>query len=219
MIFWEAGKSEHSAIFGVKMKYFQYGVKEIRHLQTRDETLSLAINRIGMIQRAVNPNLFEALVNAIVAQQISSKAAATVWGRMVERFSPIQPRDLARLPVEDIQQCGMSMRKARYIHGAAEIVDSGELILEVLAETSDDEVVARLSSLPGIGIWTAEMLMIFSMQRPDVVSWSDLAIRRGMQILYGYDKLDKAQFDHHRQHYSPYGSVASLYLWHIAVEP
>lgn len=200
------------------MKYFQYGEKEIRYLQTRDEKLSLAIDRIGMIQRAVNPNLFEALVNAIVAQQVSSKAAATVWGRMLERFSPIQPREFARLPVIEIQQCGISMRKARYIQGTAEIVDSGELNLEGLAEMSDAEVVAHLSSLPGIGIWTAEMVLIFSMQRPDVVSWNDLAIRRGVQILYGYDSLDKVRFDRHREVYSPYGSVASLYLWRIAVE-
>ncbi|HWQ04785.1 MAG TPA: hypothetical protein VN452_05480 [Longilinea sp.] len=201
------------------MKYLQYGVNEIRYLQKRDEILSLAIDQIGMIQRAVNPNLFEALVNAIVAQQISSKAAATVWGRVMERFSPIQPHKLAGTPVEDIQQCGMSMRKARYIQNAAGIIDRGELNLEGLAELSDDEVVARLSSLPGIGIWTAEMLMIFSMERPDVVSWSDLAIRRGMQILYGYEKLDRAQFENHRQQYSPYGSVASLYLWRISVIP
>ncbi len=200
------------------MNYFQYGVDEIRYLKTRDDKLALAIDRIGMIHRGVNANLFEALVNAIVAQQISSKAAATVWGRMLERFSPIQPENLAGIPVEEIQQCGMSMRKARYIHGTAEIVDSGELNLEALAEMSDDDVVAHLSSLPGIGVWTAEMLMIFSMQRPDVVSWNDLAIRRGMQILYGYESLDKARFDRHRQIYSPYGSVASLYLWRIAVE-
>jgi DNA-3-methyladenine glycosylase II len=201
------------------MKYFQYGIDEIGYLKTRDEMLALAIDRIGMIRRVVNSNLFEALVNAIVAQQISSKAAATVWGRLKERFSPIQPEKLALLPVEDIQQCGMSMRKARYIQNAAMTVDRGELDLDGLAELSDNEVVMRLSSLPGIGVWTAEMLMIFSMQRPDVVSWNDLAIRRGIQILYGYDTLDRARFDYHRQIYSPYGSVASLYLWHIAVEP
>ena len=200
------------------MEYFQYGVKEINYLKTRDGKLAQAIVRIGMIQRPVNSNLFEALVNAIVAQQISSKAAATVWGRVAERFSPISAPKLAITPVEDIQRCGMSMRKARYIQNAAGAVNRGDVNLDGLVEMSDDELVARLSSLPGIGVWTAEMLMIFSMQRPDVVSWNDLAIRRGMQILYGYDTLDKARFEHHRQLYSPYGSVASLYLWRIAVE-
>lgn len=200
------------------MAWFRYGDVETVYLKARDERLALAIERIGAIRRPVNPDLFVSLVNAIVAQQISSKAAATVWGRLVERLGPVAPRRLAEVPVEQIQQCGMSTRKANYIHAAAKKVARGEIDLEALTKLSDAEVVAQLSALPGIGVWTAEMLMIFSMQRPDVVSWHDLAIRRGMQILYGYDKLEKAQFERHRQLYSPYGSVASLYLWHIAVE-
>ncbi len=201
------------------MAYFRYGAKEIEYLKGCDAQLGRAIDRIGPIERGVNPDLFTALVNAIVAQQISSKAAATVWGRVVARFGPIEPGRLAAAPVEDIQQCGMSMRKANYIHSAAQKVSLGEIDLPALAGLPDAEVVARLSSLPGIGVWTAEMLMIFSLQRPDIVSWNDLAIRRGMQILYGHDALTKAQFESHRQQYSPCGSVASLYLWHIAVEP
>lgn len=200
------------------MSHFHYGNVEIDYLKSRDAHLAQAIERIGVIQRPGNPNLFASLVNAIVAQQISSKAAATVWGRLVGRLGPIVPGRLAEVPVEQIQQCGMSMRKANYIHAAAQKVACGEVDLETLTKLPDAEVVAQLSALPCIGVWTAEMLMIFSMQRPDVVSWHDLAIRRGMQILYGYDKLEKAQFEHHRQLYSPFGSVASLYLWHIAVE-
>ncbi|TLN22704.1 DNA-3-methyladenine glycosylase 2 family protein [bacterium] len=201
------------------MAYFRYGAKEIEYLKGCDAQLGGAIERIGPIERGVNPDLFTALVNAIVAQQISSKAAATVWGRVVARFGPIEPERLAMVPVEDIQQCGMSMRKSNYIHSTAQKVSLGEIDLPALAGLPDAEVVARLSSLPGIGVWTAEMLMIFSLQRPDILSWNDLAIRRGMQILYGHAALTKAQFESHRQQYSPYGSVASLYLWHIAVEP
>ena len=82
-----------------------------------------------------------------------------------------------------------------------------------LRELPDDEVIARLVALNGVGIWTAEMILIFSMERPDVVSWGDLAIRRGMMKLYGIGTLDRAAFDRYRKRYSPYGSVASLYLW------
>jgi DNA-3-methyladenine glycosylase II len=113
----------------------------------------------------------------------------------------------------------MSMRKATYIKGMAEACAKGDLDLDGLKLLPDQEVVARLSALRGIGAWTAEMILIFSLQRPDVVSWNDLAIRRGMMILYGLDQLTRDRFDQHRKRYSPYGSVASLYLWEISHEP
>jgi len=110
------------------------------------------------------------------------------------------------------------MRKAGYIKNIAAAVNSGNLNLAELQHLSDNQVIEQLSSQPGIGVWTAEMLMIFSMQRPDIVSWNDLAIRRGMTRLYGLQTLTRADFDTRRQVYSPYGSIASLYLWHISRE-
>jgi 3-methyladenine DNA glycosylase/8-oxoguanine DNA glycosylase len=110
------------------------------------------------------------------------------------------------------------MRKANYIKGIGEAAVSGELDLAGLRDMTDALVVERLSSLPGIGVWTAEMLLIFSLCRPDVVSWGDLAIRRGMMNLYGQKDLSRAQFDRFRKRYSPCGSVASLYLWALSVK-
>lgn len=197
---------------------FRYGKEETNYLKSRDEHLGKAIDRIGPIARPVIPDLFTALVSSIVHQQISNKAAATVWGRVVERFSQVQPETIDDAPVELIQQCGMSMRKAGYIKSIARAVDSGNLNLAELQHLSDIQVIEQLSSQPGIGVWTAEMLMIFSMQRPDIVSWQDLAIRRGMAMLYGLGSINRSQFDEYRQRYSPYGSVASLYLWQISKE-
>jgi 3-methyladenine DNA glycosylase/8-oxoguanine DNA glycosylase len=110
------------------------------------------------------------------------------------------------------------MRKARYIKGISEAVISGDLDLVELSEMPDKGVIEKLSSLPGIGVWTAEMLLIFSLGRPDVVSWGDLAIQRGMMNLYGLKELSKNQFDRFRKRYSPCGSVASLYLWALSVK-
>jgi len=90
------------------------------------------------------------------------------------------------------------------------------LICLQLAHLSDEEVIKQLSLLNGVGIWTAEMLLIFSLQRPDVVSYGDLGIRKGMMKLYGLESLTKKQFESYREHYSPYGSVASLYLWELS---
>ena len=200
------------------MEFFRYGSRETDFLKQQDEQLAQAMERIGPIERPVIPDLFTALVSSIVHQQISNKAAATVWGRVVQRIGSITPQAVVAVPVEEIQKLGMSMRKASYIQQISSAVASGDLDLNELHALPDNEVVERLSAQPGIGVWTAEMLMIFSMQRPDVVSWHDLAIRRGMMNLYGHSELKRPQFDNYRQRYSPYGSVASLYLWRISAE-
>ena len=135
---------------------------------------------------------------------------------MLERCGEITPQCLYAMDAAEIQRCGLSMRKARYIHGASRSVALQELNLDEFPALPDAEIIARLSSLDGIGIWTAEMLLIFSLQRPDIVSWGDLAIRRGMMLLYGRKRLEKSQFDAYCKRYSPYGSVASLYLWALA---
>jgi 3-methyladenine DNA glycosylase/8-oxoguanine DNA glycosylase len=98
----------------------------------------------------------------------------------------------------------------------AEKVVSGEFDLEGLNELSSEEICRALSSLEGIGVWTAEMLMIFSMQRPDVFSFGDLAIHRGLRMVYRHRKITRELFEKYRRRYAPYCSVASLYLWHIA---
>ncbi|RPI69958.1 MAG: DNA-3-methyladenine glycosylase 2 family protein [Geobacteraceae bacterium] len=200
------------------MHLFQYGKAEIDHLKGRDRKLGRAIDRIGMIERQVMPDLFKALVHSVVAQQISSKAAATVWGRLCGKLSDVTPRNVARTEVSEIQKCGLSMRKATYIKGIGEAAYRGGLDLLKLREMPDEGVIEKLSSLHGIGVWTAEMLLIFSLCRPDVVSWGDLAIQRGMMKLYGLKELTRKQFARFRKRYSPCGSVASLYLWALSVK-
>ncbi len=198
------------------MQVFRYGEKEIRHLSRRDRKLGAAIDEIGMIEREVNPDLFAALVASIASQQVSAKAAETVWSRMEARFGQITPAAIAAVTVDEIQQCGMSARKAGYIRGIGNAVINGSLDLARLHTLPDNDVIAHLTCLKGVGVWTAEMLLIFSMERPDVVSRGDLAIRRGMMRLYGKQEIRGPDFEQYRKRYSPYGSVASLYLWEIS---
>jgi 3-methyladenine DNA glycosylase/8-oxoguanine DNA glycosylase len=198
------------------MHYFQYGQTEIEYLKERDPALGRAIDEIGRIERPVFPEVFTALVRSIVGQQISTKAAATVWRKLGEKFAGITPQSIAGADLADIQACGMSLRKAEYIRGIAGAVVNGDLDIAALREMSDEEVIQKLAALRGIGVWTAEMVLIFSLGRPDVVSWGDIGIRRGMMRLYGLAELTRAQFEEYRKRYSPYGSVASLYLWAIA---
>lgn len=196
--------------------YFEYGEKEKQWLRTRDPVLSAAMDEIGHVHREVQPDLFKALINSIVGQQISTKAHVTIWNRMQERFAPITPENFENLRAEDIQTCGISMRKALYIKSIADAVSGGVLDLTLLPAMTDAEISASLVQLKGIGLWTAEMLMIFSMQRPDILSWDDLAIQRGLRMLYRHRAITPKLFAKYKKRYSPHASVASLYLWAIA---
>lgn len=198
------------------MQIFPYGQAEIDHLKRRDKKLGAAMDQLGMIERAVTPDLFAALLRSIVAQQISTKAVDTIWGRLRGKVGEVTPEGVASLDVADIQQCGMSMRKAGYIKGIAGAAARGEVDLARLPDLADEEIIATLSSLPGVGVWTAEMLLIHSLCRPDVVSWGDLAIRRAVMTLYGLKTLTRVQFDRYRKRYSPHGTVASIYLWALS---
>jgi 3-methyladenine DNA glycosylase/8-oxoguanine DNA glycosylase len=195
------------------LEYLEYGSAELTYLKSRDPKLGAVIDRVGFIKREVTPDLFTALVFSIVGQQISPKAADTVSNRLTGLLGIITPDAIRTVPVEELRACGLSGRKAGYMKGIAELITGGSLDLESFGGLSDGEIINRLSALPGIGVWTAEMMLIFSLRRPDVVSYGDLAIRRGMMRVYELEALSKEQFMKYRQRYTPYGTVASLYLW------
>ncbi|MDR2181983.1 MAG: DNA-3-methyladenine glycosylase [Treponema sp.] len=197
-------------------RYFVYGEKETGWLKSRDPVLGAAIDAIGPVKRAVIPDLFMALVNSIIGQQISTKAHITIWKRVLRQFSPLTPETIDAAPEEAIQACGTSLRKARYIKEIAASLRNGSLDLKRLRKLPDDEVCERLVQIKGIGVWTAEMLMIFSLQRPDVMSRNDLAIIRGLRMLYHHRAITPKLFAKYKKRYSPYSTTASLYLWAIA---
>jgi DNA-3-methyladenine glycosylase II len=201
------------------MPIFLYGQKEIDFLKRKDKKLGTAIDRIGIIQREITPDPFTALVSSVVSQQISKKAAETVWNRLCMLLGDIRPEIITQVGLSEVQACGMSERKAGYIKGIADAAVSGTVDFKTLHTLTDEEIILKLSSLRGVGVWTAEMLLIFSLSRPDVVSYKDLAICRGMKNIYGLKELPKEKFERYRKRYSPYGSVASLYLWAFSVLP
>ncbi|HZK54797.1 MAG TPA: DNA-3-methyladenine glycosylase 2 family protein [Desulfosporosinus sp.] len=215
------------------MSIFKYGQKEIDYLKRKDKKLGAAIDRIGIIQREITPDPFTALLSSVVSQQISKKAAETVWKRLCMLLGDeipessnteagvnpgsIDPKSIDQVCLSEIKACGMSERKASYIKGVADAAILGIVDFENLHTLKDDEIITQLSSLHGVGAWTAEMLLIFSFNRPNVLSFKDLAICRGMMNLYGLKELPKDKFERYRKRYSPYGSVASLYLWALSV--
>lgn len=197
-------------------RYFDYGEKEIAHLKARDKRLAAVIDVVGPVRREVEPDLFAALINAIVGQQIATKAQQTIWARMRAGLGIITPQAIHAAQDADLQAFGLSFRKVGYMKAAAERALSGEFDAQALRALPDEALCAELSRLPGVGVWTAEMLMTFSLQRSDVISYGDLAIRRGLRMLYRHRVIDRARFEKYRRRYAPYATVASLYLWAVA---
>ena len=196
--------------------FFEYGQKETDWLKSRDKKLSAVIEQVGPIYRKIIPDLFAALVHSIVGQQISTKAQETIWNRLQSVFGKITPEKMAKTEDARLQSIGISFRKVNYIKRAAEKIGNGEFDIDALRDMDDAEVARQLSSLDGIGRWSAEMLMLFSMQRPNILSFDDLAIQRGLRMVYRHRKIDRRMFERYRRRYTPYGSVASLYLWAVA---
>ena len=123
---------------------------------------------------------------------------------------------IAAASADELQKLGLTFRKVDYMQDFARKVLDGSFDLDAVQHMSDEEAIAALISLKGIGVWTAEMLLLFCLQRQDVLSFGDLAILRGMRMVYRHRKIDKKLFEKHRRRLSPYGSVASLYFWAVA---
>ncbi|NLY82814.1 MAG: DNA-3-methyladenine glycosylase 2 family protein [Clostridiales bacterium] len=198
------------------MNYFKYTEKETEHLKKRDPILGAEIDRIGMIKREVEPDVFTSLISSIISQQISTKAAITVKERLVQLIGPITPENIEKVELESIQQCGMSLRKAGYIKGIAKSAITKTIDFGNLHKLSDEEVIEELVKLKGVGEWTAQMMLIHSLQRPNILSSKDLGIRRSIMKLYNIEDLTETEFQKYRETYSPHCTVASLYLWEIS---
>ena len=195
---------------------FEYGQIETDYLKRKDKIFGEYIDRIGHIERAVDTDLFSSVVHHIVGQQISTKAQETVWKRMQASFGSVNAMVVANASIEQLQSFGMTFRKAEYIKDFAVKVESGDFDLIAIEHMSDEQAIDALASLKGIGVWTAEMILLFCLQRPNVFSFGDLAILRGLRMAYHHRKITKELFEKYRRRFSPYCSVASLYLWAIA---
>lgn len=196
--------------------YFNYSEKETKYLKSKCKKLSCIIDQIGHIEREVDKDLFSAVVHHIVGQQISTKALTTIWKRFQDNLKTIDANTIINTGIEKLQTLGISFRKAQYIMDFAYKVQNGEFDLESIWTKSDEEVIKELSSLKGIGVWTAEMLLLFCMERKNVFSYDDLAIQRGIRMVYHHKTITKPLFEKYRKRFSPYCSIASLYFWEVA---
>ncbi|MFG6394410.1 MAG: DNA-3-methyladenine glycosylase 2 family protein [Lachnospiraceae bacterium] len=198
------------------MGFFEYSEEETGYLKSRDKRLGEVIDKTGHIYRQTDDNLFSSVIHHIIGQQISTKAQATIWQRIKTAYGEVTPGIIYNSSVNELQLSGITFRKAGYIKDFSEKVINGEFNLNAVAKMPDKEAVAALSGLKGVGVWTAEMILLFCLERKDILSYSDLAIHRGMGMVYHHKKIDKKLFEKYRKRFSPYGSIASLYFWAAA---
>ena len=195
---------------------FAYGETELSYLRQKDARLGAVIDRVGHIERAVDTDLISSVIHHIIGQQISMKAQATIWQRMQDALGKVNAETILASGVPSLQALGMTFRKAEYITDFAEKVHSGAFDLDAVAQMSDEDAIRALSTLKGIGVWTAEMILLFCLQRPNIFSYDDLAIQRGLRMVYHHRAIDRKLFQKYRRRFSPYCSVASLYLWAVS---
>ena len=195
---------------------FAYGEAELSYLRQKDARLGAVIDRVGHIDRTVDTDLFSSVIHHNIGQQISMKAQATIWQRMQDALGAVNAETILAAGVPSLQALGMTFRKAEYITDFAEKVHIGAFDLDAVAHRNDEDAIRALSSLKGIGVWTAEMLLLFCLQRPNVFSYGDLAILRGMRMVYRHKEIDRVRFERYRKRFSPYCSIASLYFWAVS---
>lgn len=157
--------------------YFEYGEKETSYLKSRDKRLGEVIDRVGPIYREVDPDLFSSVIHHIIGQQISTKAQATIWKRRQEGLGKVNSETILQSTKEELQSFGRTFRKVEYIKDFARKVHTGQFDLDSVWKRDDQSAIAALSELKGIGVWTAERILLFSRQRPNIFSKDDLAIR------------------------------------------
>lgn len=192
----------------------------VAHLKKRDRDLGAIIREAGPFTmkppRGVAP--FEALLRAIVSQQLSGKAAATILGRVHALFETTKkpdPEALLTLSTESLRAAGLSGNKVLAVRDlAAKTLDGTVPTMRKMRAMSDEEVVERLVQVRGIGVWSAEMLLMFSLGRPDVLPVADLGVRQGFMFTYAMEVMPTiAALTEHAERWRPYRSVASWYMW------
>lgn len=194
-----------------------YSTKILRHFEENDPVLHAAakmhgISELGGIEAE---RFYERLCRAIVGQQLSVKAAATIWGRFEELLGEagLHPEVVLELAHDEMRGVGLSNAKARYVHGLADAVVNKEIELEKLVEMENEAVVSELIKLKGIGQWTAEMFLMFTLGREDVFSVGDLGLRRAMEKLYGLENPSDGELVRMAEKWSPYRTYACKVLW------
>jgi DNA-3-methyladenine glycosylase II len=191
----------------------------VEHLRNADPVLARVIEQVGALTLEAREGTFRMLSRAIFFQQLAGPAARAILGRVLatlgaDEESWYTPAVFLKATDEELRAAGLSRQKLAYLRDLAEKFASGELGEDGFAELDDEAVITRVSTVKGIGRWTGEMFLIFSLGRPDVLPVDDLGVRRGMQITYGFSELPKPdEMRRIAEPWRPYRSAGTWYMW------
>lgn len=188
----------------------------INHFKKVDPILAAVIDKVEIEMRVLPTNYFLTLCDAIISQQLSEKAGATIYGRFEALFGggEITPEKILKVHEDTYRSVGMSYAKARFVRSLAQSVLNRDIDLDSLPALSNEEVIATLTKLKGIGPWTAEMFLMFTLGREDVFSYGDLGLKRAIQKLYAFAGVPTpAQIEKIEKKWSPYRTYACRILW------
>ena len=192
------------------------------HLTRADDVMAALIEQFGPLdlearRRGRPAEAYGALLRSIVGQQLSVAAARTIYGRLIDIFGgkTPTPAELLAVDPETLRGAGLSRPKVNYIRDLAQHVEDGSLHLDSLDAMTDDEVIAELTAVKGLGIWTAHMFLMFHLRRPDILPVGDQGVRRAVERHYGLESIPDAEtLERLGERWAPYRTLASLYLWH-----
>lgn len=187
----------------------------IEHIKKVDPQLGSYIDLYGPIHVTKNPNVFETIVSSIISQQLSLKAAQTIERRFLEAVKAYEPSMILLVPNDLLRACGLSERKVSYIKELSQKVEDGTLRLDDIDSLDDEQIIERLMSVKGIGRWTAEMLAIFSLGRADIFPYDDLAVKKAVMKVHGYQTFSPHRYALLKKRYAPYGTTATLYYYEV----
>jgi DNA-3-methyladenine glycosylase II len=189
--------------------------KAIAHLRKADPVMAGIIDHVGKYTPSYYDPVFHSLVRSIAYQQLSGKAASTIFGRLTAAAGdPLTPEAILKLRPAKMRTLGLSKQKIEYICGLAKMTRAGELSFEKLATLEDAAVIEHLTRAKGVGVWTVHMFLLFALRRLDVLPTGDLGVRVAMKKAYGLEELPKPQeMEKIAEAWRPYSSVATWYLW------
>jgi DNA-3-methyladenine glycosylase II len=196
--------------------------KGVRYLRRNDPVLAKIIGSTGPIRFKLDNDHYEAIVGSIIYQQLAGSAARAILNRFKELFGGRLPRPREYLSTDPgkLRSSGLSPQKISYIKDLAERLEDGRLDLKRLEELSDDEAMAELDAVRGIGRWTAEMFLLFKLGRTDVLPVDDLGLRKAIKKTYKLRKLPtREKFEKIAINWHPYSSISTLYLWRSTEKP
>lgn len=192
-------------------------IDPVKYLSKADPQLAGVIKTVGKYSIKIRTNAFQSLVESIIYQQLAGSAANIIYTRFIKHYNNVLPKPMQIISTSDIElksKIGLSSNKVQYLKDLATKVDQGKLTLELLSTMSDEEVIAELTLVKGIGRWTAEMFLIFCLGRPDILPVTDLGIRKAVNKLYSLPELPKpAEILAISQPWRPHRTVATWYLW------